>query len=206
MPRKKKTAKKNIARISENLRNYFLTGDRGNSFEIWSLSGERLKAVWQAVENEIVTDFIKQNPCCRPWAWWEFSSPRWKRKFDAYFDGKLPEPRKRLGGVGDANFEFLNYVPRFKFGLPTGFVSKFDVQYYNGVRKDIHGEIISTRWKPGDFSGKAIDPDDPPLYESEAAYLQRHGLLTKIEKIHLEKNPALLEPEKIEFEKNGDEI
>jgi len=42
-----------------------------------------------------------------------------------------------------------------------------------------------------------IDLEFPPTYESEAAYLDRHGLLTPVEKRYLEKHPELLEPEKI---------
>ena len=33
----------------------------------------------------------------------------------------------------------------------------------------------------------AIDPDDPPRYESQAAFLKRHGLLTATEKCQLRK-------------------
>ena len=43
-----------------------------------------------------------------------------------------------------------------------------------------------------------IDPGDPPLYESESAFLLRHGLLSTAEKRHIEKHPELLEPEKVE--------
>ncbi|HAR38567.1 MAG TPA: hypothetical protein DCS09_08385, partial [Porphyromonadaceae bacterium] len=49
--------------------------------------------------------------------------------------------------------------------------------------------------KEGDFAGLAIDPADPPKYESQAAYLRRHGLLTREERAHLGKHPELLEPE-----------
>ena len=32
-------------------------------------------------------------------------------------------------------------------------------------------------YKEGDFLYEALDPNDPPVYESEATYLKRHGLL-----------------------------
>ena len=35
---------------------------------------------------------------------------------------------------------------------------------------------------------------EPPLFESEAVYLRRLGLLTKAEERHLERHPELLEP------------
>ena len=44
----------------------------------------------------------------------------------------------------------------------------------------------------------SIDENDPPCFESEASYLDRHGLLTVVEIRHIEKHPELLKPIKIE--------
>jgi len=38
-----------------------------------------------------------------------------------------------------------------------------------------------------DFTGVAIDPNDPPTFESQAAYLKRHGLLLAGEERRLRK-------------------
>ncbi len=73
------------------------------------------------------------------------------------------EPRRRLGGVGHAN----DYS--FRFGLPTSWV------------------------KEGHPSSPAPDPFDPPMFESQAAYLDRHGLLLPGERRRLK--PADFEPE-----------
>jgi hypothetical protein len=70
---------------------------------------------------------------------------------DCWYDGKLPEPRMRLGGVGTPCHECLAHVPHFSCGLPTSWVSQSDVQRYTGTA--------------GTFKGVAIDPDDPPSYE-----------------------------------------
>lgn len=167
---------------------------------------ERREQIWKEVKDKILKDFVKNHPCQRPWAWWEFDAPRWNQKFDAWFDGTLPEPRQRLGGIGDPDFEHLAYVPRFSFGLPLSFVDQWDVDYYNGRALDVHGEPIGSEYKEGDFEGKAIDPEDPPIFECQAAYLQRHDLLTLAEKRLLQKHPELLDPERIEFqdgESNG---
>jgi hypothetical protein len=94
----------------------------------------------------------------------------------------------------------LAYVPRLEYGLPTRWVTQFDVEYYNGRARDIHGEVIPTEYKDGDFKGAAIDPNDPPVYESQASYLKRNGLLTRSEKSYLKAHPELLQPEKIELE------
>jgi hypothetical protein len=50
------------------------------------------------------------------------------------------------------------------------------VKYYSGTAVDIHGNPIGSRVPNNDFKGVAIDPDDPPLFESQAAYLKRLGL------------------------------
>jgi hypothetical protein len=50
---------------------------------------------------------------------------------------------------------------------------------------DTHGRPIGTDYHEGDFLGVAIDPADPPVYESEAAYLARHALLSDAERAQL---------------------
>lgn len=51
---------------------------------------------------------------------------------------------------------------------------------------------------PGNW-WQGVAPGDPPLFESQAAYLQRHGLLNEAEKRWLAQHPGALEPEKIEY-------
>jgi hypothetical protein len=48
--------------------------------------------------------------------------------------------------------------------------------YYSGLAVDIHGAPIGDL-HPRDFKGVAIDPNDPPIFESQASFLKRHGLL-----------------------------
>jgi hypothetical protein len=52
---------------------------------------------------------------------------------------------------------------------------------------------------PHDIWWKDVDPDNPPVYESQAAYLQRHGLLTEAEIKWLADHPEALETEVIEY-------
>jgi hypothetical protein len=77
-------------------------------------------------------------------------------------------------------------VPQFRFGVPLLRVTESDVAPY--------GET---------FKGIAIDPDDPPTFESEAGYLQRHGLLLPGEK-HLLKRSDF-EPERVAFTPRPDQ-
>jgi hypothetical protein len=53
---------------------------------------------------------------------------------------------------------------------------------------------------PGKAWWRDVAPKDPPRYESEAQFLQRHNLLNTAEKKHLAENPGLLEPVEIEYE------
>ncbi|MFZ5448161.1 MAG: hypothetical protein ACOZFS_05940 [Thermodesulfobacteriota bacterium] len=53
---------------------------------------------------------------------------------------------------------------------------------------------------PGHWNG---DPGDPPLYESQAAYLQRLGLLTPLEKKWLAGHREALEPVTLKYERIG---
>jgi hypothetical protein len=71
----------------------------------------------------------------------------------------------------------LSYWPNFTKGVPSDWVTSWQVEYYNGRAKDVHGQPIGTEYRPGDFTGVAIDPDDPPRFETELEYLRRHGLL-----------------------------
>jgi hypothetical protein len=146
---------------------------------------EKIKEAWSKHKTHILRDWEKNRPGTRPWAWWRYSAPRWSRRFHAWLDGTLPEPRKRFGGKGTPDFEVLACVPRFNLGIPTSYVDSWMVDYYNGRAMDIHGELIPCKYKEGDFKGVAIDPDDPPVYESEALYLQSHGLLLKTEENRL---------------------
>jgi hypothetical protein len=158
------------------------------------------KELWESNRNEYLPLWIKQHPCVRPIPWWLYDAPRWNDPFEGcFFHGTLPEPRQRLGGIGTPSYEVLAYVPNFNKGIPTSWVSKFDEAYYNGRSKDVHGNPIGTEYKEGDFEGVAINESDPPRFESEASYLQRHGLLTPEEKKYLAKHQELMEPEKIEL-------
>ena len=112
--------------------------------------------------------------------------PRIIAKLSAWWKYAAPEPRRRLGGVGQPAFEVSASAEAYEIGLPTIWVTPADV--------DRRGTA---------FEGVPIDPDDPPRFESEAHYLRRLGLLLPGEMGRL--TEADFEPEKIEVEADPDE-
>jgi len=158
------------------------------AYHAWPQQQRRL--LWSECCHELVAEWIKSNPGSRPYAWWAFDAPRlppeqYGRHANACYITSLIEPRKKLGGIGTPAHEVLNYAPQFHFGIPTSWVDQFHVGYYNGRTLDLHGDPIGTTYQPGDFQADAFDPLDPPIYEAEATYLQRHGLLTAAEETRL---------------------
>ncbi|MDZ4344971.1 MAG: hypothetical protein U1E51_21315 [Candidatus Binatia bacterium] len=131
----------------------------------------------------ILDEWIRQRPGTRPSLWWATQAPE--------------KSRRRLGGIGDPAHEHLAYVETYEYGIPAAFLDQRSIDYYNGRAIDVHGNKIGDH-KEGDFSGRAIDPADPPRYESEATFLQRHNLLTPEEKRRLRKKG--FEPEIIHGE------
>ena len=134
------------------------------------------------MRDEILAAWTADAPGTRPSFWWKFDAPRQPLGTfpGCFWDGKLPEPRRRLGGIGTPSHECLAYKPHYDYGLPAHWVKKWESDYYNSE---------------GDFEGVAIDPENPPKYESEAAYLERHALFLPGEKKRLQK--ADFEPELI---------
>jgi len=158
------------------------------------------KAFWESNKDEVLSTWAKESPCTRPSHWWLYDAPKAPIKGGEHMGifGAPQAQRERLGGVGTPSPEVLGIVPCFHLGIPTSWVDSSQEAYYNGRAKDIHGELIVTQYKEGNFKGLAIDPNDPPKHESQAAFLQRHGLLTTEEKRHLAKHPELLELETVQ--------
>jgi hypothetical protein len=94
-------------------------------------------------------------------------------------------------------------VPRHTRGIPNFWVDAWEVEYYNGRLSLAEGLRRGAGAPKGDFKGVPIDPDDPPLYESQAAYLERHGLFLPGERRRLRK--ADFEPEPVLAEEVDDE-
>jgi hypothetical protein len=136
-----------------------------------------LAALWAAHTDRIVAEHVREHPGTRPERWWQYSAPRIPLGTfpGLYFDGQLPAPRKRLGGIGTPASDILADVPTFSYGLPAIWITPWQVKFYSGTAVDIRGNPIGSL-VPTDFKGVAIDPNDPPRFESQATFLKRLGL------------------------------
>jgi hypothetical protein len=136
----------------------------------WWLSGVS-EETWKANRGDVLRFWIREKPGTRPYYWWVYDAPRWLD------DDCWPEPRRRVGGRGTPCYEVLAHAPNFEFGIPPAWVRGWSIEYYNGRAVDVHGERIGTQHSEGDFPAENFDPSDPPRFESQTAYLDRHGLL-----------------------------
>ena len=161
--------------------------DKGAGFFKYSTEDE-LAALWATHSDRIVAEHVAEYPGSRPTRWWQYDAPRIPMGTypGVWFDGQLPEPRRRQGGTGTPAFEVLAYKPRYSFGLPVDWITPFQEKYYSGTAVNIRGEPIGSL-VPTDFKGVAIDATDPPRFESQATYLRRLGLFLPGEERRLRK-------------------
>ena len=137
-----------------------------------------VSAAWDELRSALLAEFVVEHPGARPYAWWVFDAPRdpvgtWP---GAWYDGKLAAPRLRIGGVGTPKHEHLAFMPEAAFGIFTLWITADEVETFK-------------------LDCAPLDPNDPPTFESQAAYLTRHGLLLPGER----PSASAFEPEAIEI-------
>jgi hypothetical protein len=159
MPRKLRIDKKREA-LSLEQEAWLQSDDEGACFFKY-MGDDDLRALWDLHRDRIIQEHVSVAPGTRPARFWQYDAP---------------EPRKRLGGTGTPVSNVLACVPVFAFGLPAIWISAWMVAYYSGRARDINNQPIGYHGGR-DFAGVAIDPDDPPTFESQATYLDRHKLL-----------------------------
>ena len=167
------------AEVTDEREAWLNSDDRAAGFVPYAPDDE-LAALWAAHSDRIVAEHVNSYPGTRPHRWWQYSAPRQPLGTfpGLYFDGKLPEPRRRLCGIGTPASDVLSAcVPIFRYGLPWIWIEQWQVMYYSGLAVDIHGAPIGDRYPNDSFKGVTLDPNDPPMFETQAAYLKRHGLL-----------------------------
>ncbi len=93
---------------------------------------------------------------------------------------RVEEPRRRLGGTGMVAWEALNVGIAYHCGIPSAWVDAEDAEWLTAEG----------------IAAVPIDPADPPRFESQAAYLRRHGLFMRGEERRL--TPTDFEPEEVQ--------
>lgn len=138
--------------------------------------GRSAAELWGQFGQEIVKSWARERPGRRPRCWWAYSAPR-------------PGMRARVGGVGMLHAEHLGwdgtkrmYAPIVELGLPCGWILADEVRWLLEHHRP-RSEAV------------AIDPADLPLFEAQASFLKRLGLLLPGEARRLK--PADFEHERL---------
>ena len=155
---RKRRARGRRREVPAEVLSYFKDDPSAPSF-LYFMTDAELRGAWNQAKDEILEEWVREYPGSRPRAWWKYESP---------------EPRRRVGGVGQAAFEVSAYVEQYERGVPDHWVTRADF-----------------------LSGIVVDPKNPPSFESEAHYLRRLGLLQADELGRL--TPADFEPEAVEI-------
>ncbi|HET7380967.1 MAG TPA: hypothetical protein VFJ59_00035, partial [Pseudolabrys sp.] len=91
------------------------------SFEAFAIAhNKNNEQLWNIHHEVIIAEHVKENPGTRPALWWQYTAPRLPLgTFKGWFiDGKLPQPRKRLGSTGTPAYEVTAVGPSFALGIP----------------------------------------------------------------------------------------
>ena len=185
MPVKRRVSKRRQELSDEAV--LWLEGSDAASRWLYAQSQADLAQIWSKHGSEVLAEWIERHPGTRPARWWEFEAPR--SPIGTYpgcnLDETLPEPRRRMGGIGTPAHEVLANVPHFASGIPVSWISQWQADFYTGRALDVRGEPIGQEHAGKPFSGLPVAFDDPPRFEAQASYLKRHGLLLSEEEARL---------------------
>jgi hypothetical protein len=136
------------------------------------------KECWEAARDDVIAWCSKNTPGRRSSWWWRLEGHR----------------RERLGGIGSSMLELNPDYPGglhgpWDCGVPEDWVSEREVEFWRG-------RVAAAGGAPDIVT--AVDPAFQPLFESQAAFLKRNGLLGSGELKRL--SPADFEPEAVVLE------
>ena len=147
MPRKVKLSR--AFRMTPGELNYLFTGDSAGDTDVFldlECNGGD-RDLWAAEGGELLKEWIADAPGSRPWAWWRFDSPK-----------------RTIPGVTLTAFQ-ADHLREMRL-------------HVGGSGKLQHGPsstvLLVSRFGVPPLVD--VDPDDPPLIESEASFLRRFGL------------------------------
>jgi hypothetical protein len=106
------------------------------------------RQLWTEHGAVVLAEWVVEHPGTRPSTWWRVAAPG---------------PRVRIGGIGTAAHERLANVLRLHCGIPLDWIVAGDMATYEALGRPL--EV------------PAVDPKNPPMFESQATYLDRHNLL-----------------------------
>ena len=137
---------------------------------------EKCRAAWDECKADIMRDWIAKFPGTRPKYWWLFDAPRM--------------PAAEIARRGWTGWYYVAWLcePRERLGgtgTPAYELECVTPYFELGI--------------PDDF--RNVDRDNPPTFESQAAYLRRHGLFEPGEERRLKARD--LEPEVIPLDPVG---
>jgi hypothetical protein len=144
--------------------------EEGSCLWPYVTSDEAKRATWNFLRDEVVREHVAEWPGTRPIRWWQY-------------DSSPDEPRLRLGGVGTTWHQYHSRPEVLYRGRPTEWFTADTIAGYVRSGSPLRPAAV------------AVDPDNPPLFESEASYLKRLGLFLKGEAKRLE--PEDFEPEPV---------
>ena len=106
------------------------------------------RELWVQYRAELLASFVAEQPGHRPSCWWTFEAPR--------------QPPGRFAG-----WYYDGKLPEPRLQLGGSGRTSWDAGYATGpcYLRGVPRVMVD------------IDDDDPPLFEAEATYLRRHGLL-----------------------------
>ncbi len=165
------------------LRGYTFLGDDFGREVRGTLDVEAMWEAWITLRDELLPQWIAENPGTRPYAWWQFDAPERRQRIGtrrylyplAEIDHMTPEP----------HYEFIADDKPHPFDNPRrdedirGYDEHTDpTDHFRGPYRLSFGVpscSISYDYDPDDLE----TPDDSAaVYERQAAYLDRLGLLT----------------------------
>lgn len=175
MPARIRQPKRRRARLFDYVEHYLITGEIVDFAAVglnpWTefadpffYNPSAVRQEWEHRRDEIIAEFVRTLPGRRPFAWWEYDAPRaTPGSLPGYWqDVPIAEPRRRLSGTGTPRYDSHGIGEVLRFGLP--------IEWYDPADQDDFPTASHE-------SSRAFDPTDPPVFESQAAYLARFELL-----------------------------
>jgi hypothetical protein len=122
MPRKPAKLKRQKHKVCPALINYFKTGnenqedfpkhERFNNFlpHFPTAQGPNIEDYWRMCRDDLLRDWIKENPCSRPWFWWQHDAPEEREEAPLYEAAYL----ERHGLLRSSEKKYLTDHPELK--------------------------------------------------------------------------------------------